>query len=145
MAVRMKAHMENAMQVARFLEKNPRAESVIYPELESHPQHKIHKKQAKGMSGMVSFYLKGGLEESREFLANLKIFTLAESLGGYESLAELPAIMTHASVPIEDRIKLGIGDNLIRLSVGIEDVDDLVQDIDQALRKAIPKLPKESV
>lgn len=144
MAVRMKAHMANAMQVARFLEKNPRVESVIYPELETHPQHKIHKKQAKGMSGMVSFYLRGGLEESREFLANLKIFTLAESLGGYESLAELPAIMTHASVPLEDRIKLGIGDNLVRLSVGIEDVDDLVQDIDQALKKAIPKPPKES-
>lgn len=145
MAVRMRTHMENALQVARFLEKNPRVQSVIYPELESHPQHKVHKKQAKGMSGMMSFYLQGGLDESRDFLANLKIFTLAESLGGYESLAELPAIMTHASVPLEDRIKLGIGDNLIRLSVGIEDVDDLVQDIDQALKKAIPKLPKEAL
>ncbi|VDK42137.1 unnamed protein product [Anisakis simplex] len=135
--LRMKAHMHNAIQVARFLEGNARVENVIYPELESHPQHKIHKKQAKGMSGMVSFYIRGGLEESREFLSNLKIFTLAESLGGYESLAELPAIMTHASVPYEHRLKLGIGDNLIRLSVGIEDVDDLIQDIDQALKKAV--------
>ncbi|VDM47878.1 unnamed protein product [Toxocara canis] len=145
MHLRMKAHMENATQVARFLESNPRVLRVLYPELESHPQHKVHKKQAKGMSGMVSFYLRGGLEESREFLANLKIFTLAESLGGFESLAELPAIMTHASVPPEDRSKLGITDNLIRLSVGIEDVDDLIQDLDQALKKGIPKLPKESL
>uniref|UniRef100_A0A0M3HWS6 cystathionine gamma-lyase n=1 Tax=Ascaris lumbricoides TaxID=6252 RepID=A0A0M3HWS6_ASCLU len=140
MHLRMRAHMENATQVARFLESNPRVETVLYPELESHPQHKIHKKQAKGMSGMVSFYLKGGLEESREFLSNLKIFTLAESLGGYESLAELPAVMTHASVPLENRIKLGITDSLIRLSVGIEDVDDLIQDLDQALKKAVCEL-----
>lgn len=139
--VRMQAHMANATQIAVFLESNPRVEKVLYPELESHPQHELHKKQAKGMSGMMSFYLKGGLEESEEFLANLKIFTLAESLGGFESLAELPAKMTHASVPAEDRLKLGIGDNLIRLSVGIEDVDDLIQDLDQALKKAILKIP----
>lgn len=89
------------------------------------------------MSGMISFYLKGGIEESRTFLSSLKIFTLAESLGGYESLAELPAIMTHASVPEEDRIKLRITDNLIRISVGVEDLDDLIQDLDQALKAAV--------
>ncbi|VDK83094.1 unnamed protein product [Onchocerca ochengi] len=139
--VRMQAHMANALQIATFLESNPRIERVLYPELQSHPQHEIHKKQTKGMSGMMSFYLKGGLEESEEFLSSLKIFTLAESLGGFESLAELPAAMTHASVPAEDRIKLGIGDNLIRISVGIEDAEDLIQDLDQALKKAIPKIP----
>lgn len=139
--VRMKAHMENALQIAQFLENNPRIEKVLYPELRSHPQYHIHKKQTKGMSGMMSFYIRGGLEQSREFLSSLKIFMLAESLGGYESLAELPAIMTHASVPLDDRIKLGIGDNLIRISVGIEDVEDLIQDLDQALRKAIPNVP----
>jgi len=139
--VRMRAHMANALAVARFLEANPRVESVLYPELESHPQHAVHRKQTKGMSGMVSFYLRGELDQSRAFLSNLKIFTLAESLGGYESLAELPAVMTHASVPAEDRLKLRITDNLIRISVGIEDVDDLIADLDQALKKAIPKLP----
>ncbi|VDN90526.1 unnamed protein product [Brugia pahangi] len=135
--VRMQAHMANAMQIATFLESNPRIERVFYPELQSHPQHEIHRKQTKGMSGMISFYLRGGLEESQEFLSSLKIFILAESLGGFESLAELPAAMTHASVPIEDRIKLGISDNLIRISVGIENVEDLIQDLDQALKKAV--------
>ncbi|VIO93360.1 cystathionine gamma-lyase, putative [Brugia malayi] len=139
--VRMQAHMANAMQIATFLESNPRIERVFYPELQSHPQHEIHRKQTKGMSGMISFYLRGGLEESQEFLSSLKIFILAESLGGFESLAELPAAMTHASVPIEDRIKLGIRDNLIRISVGIENVEDLIEDLDQALKKAIPKIP----
>nr|CRZ22677.1 Bm7629 [Brugia malayi] len=135
--VRMQAHMANAMQIATFLESNPRIERVFYPELQSHPQHEIHRKQTKGMSGMISFYLRGGLEESQEFLSSLKIFILAESLGGFESLAELPAAMTHASVPIEDRIKLGIRDNLIRISVGIENVEDLIEDLDQALKKAV--------
>ncbi|VDD96826.1 unnamed protein product [Enterobius vermicularis] len=135
--VRMRTHMENALQIAKFLEANPRVEKVLYPELESHPQHYLHKKQTKGMSGMLSFYIKGGMEESREFLANLKIFTLAESLGGFESLVELPAVMTHASVPASEREKLGITDNLIRVSVGIEDVEDLIQDLDQALKKVI--------
>jgi len=139
--VRMRAHMSNAVAVARFLESNARVARVLYPELESHPQHHVHRKQTKGMSGMVSFYLKGQLQQSRAFLSNLKIFTLAESLGGYESLAELPAVMTHASVPAEERAKLLITDNLIRISVGIEDVDDLIADLDQALKKAIPKIP----
>lgn len=135
--VRMRAHYENALAVAQYLENNERVERVLYPALPSHPQHKIHKSQTKGMSGMMSFYLKGGLEESRTFLSSLKIFTLAESLGGYESLAELPSIMTHASVPPEERRKLSITDNLIRLSVGIEDLDDLIADLDQALKAAV--------
>uniref|UniRef100_A0A914C7W0 cystathionine gamma-lyase n=1 Tax=Acrobeloides nanus TaxID=290746 RepID=A0A914C7W0_9BILA len=138
--LRMKTHMENAMAVSKWLEENARVERVLYPQLESHPQHKIHMKQARGMSGMLSFYLRGGLEESRKFLSNLKIFILAESLGGYESLAELPSVMTHASVPAEDRAALGITDNLIRLSVGCEDKEDLIADLDQALKAAIPKL-----
>ncbi|KAI6196906.1 Gamma-cystathionase [Aphelenchoides besseyi] len=135
--LRMRAHMENGLAVAQFLESNSRVERVLYPELESHPQHKIHKKQARGMSGMISFYIRGGLEESRNFLASLKIFTLAESLGGYESLAELPSVMTHASVPADERARIGITDNLIRISVGIEDKEDLIADLDAALKKSI--------
>ncbi|ETN69126.1 Cys/Met metabolism PLP-dependent enzyme [Necator americanus] len=135
--LRMKAHYQNALAVAKYLEGSERVEKVLYPALPSHPQHKIHLAQTKGMSGMMSFYLKGGLEESRTFLSSLKIFTLAESLGGYESLAELPSIMTHASVPPEERKKLKITDNLIRLSVGVEDQDDLIADLDQALKAAV--------
>jgi cystathionine gamma-lyase len=136
--LRMRTHMDNALAVAHWLEANPLVERVLYPELESHPQHAIHKKQSKGMSGMVSFYLRGGLEESRTFLSSLKVFILAESLGGYESLAELPSVMTHASVPAEDRAILGITDNLIRLSVGCEEKEDLIKDLDNALKAAIP-------
>lgn len=135
--LRMRQHMENAMAIAKWLEADSRVEKVLYPELESHPQHKVHKKQTNGMSGMISFYLRGGLEESQQFLSNLNIFMLAESLGGYESLAELPSIMTHASVPPNVRRELGIGDNLIRLSVGCEDKADLLADLDQALKAAI--------
>lgn len=133
--LRMKAHYENALRVAQYLEAHPCVDKVMYPALPSHPQHEIHKKQTKGMSGMMSFYLKGTLDETIQFLKNLKVFTLAESLGGFESLAEHPALMTHASVPADERAKLGIGDNLIRLSVGVEDVDDLISDLDQAFKK----------
>lgn len=133
----MRQHSENGLAVAKWLESNSRVTKVLYPELESHPQHTIHKSQTKGMSGIVSFYLRGGMNESRSFLSSLKIFTLAESLGGYESLAELPSVMTHASVPQETRERLGITDNLIRLSVGCEDKDDLIGDLDQALRVAV--------
>uniref|UniRef100_A0AC35TV93 Cystathionine gamma-lyase n=1 Tax=Rhabditophanes sp. KR3021 TaxID=114890 RepID=A0AC35TV93_9BILA len=140
--LRMKCHGENGLAVAKYLEANPRVVKVLYPGLASHPQHDIHKKQTRGrgMSGMISFYLKGELEESNTFLSSLKVFTLAESLGGYESLAELPSVMTHASVPAEEREVLGISDSLIRISVGCEDVEDLIADIEQALRNAIPSL-----
>ncbi|GMS84110.1 hypothetical protein PENTCL1PPCAC_6285 [Pristionchus entomophagus] len=138
--LRMKAHYENALAVAQYLEKNERVDKVLYPALPSHPHHEVHKKQTKGMSGMISFYLKGGLEESQKFFKAIKVFTLAESLGGYESLAELPSVMTHASVPEEDRAKLGITDNLIRLSVGIEDKEDLIADLENALKAAVPSI-----
>ncbi|XP_052818903.1 cystathionine gamma-lyase-like [Mya arenaria] len=136
--IRMKEHMKNGLAVANFLEADPRVEKVIHPGLKSHPQYELAKKQMIGYSGMVSFYIKGGLDQASTFLKNLKVFTLAESLGGFESLAELPSIMTHASVPPEDRVKLGISDNLIRLSVGIEDEQDLVKDVEQALKAAVP-------
>eukprot|EP01111_Echinosteliopsis_oligospora_P004819 TRINITY_DN1789_c0_g2_i2.p1 TRINITY_DN1789_c0_g2~~TRINITY_DN1789_c0_g2_i2.p1 ORF type:complete len:429 (+),score=105.99 TRINITY_DN1789_c0_g2_i2:118-1287(+) len=131
--VRMREHERSATKVAVHLEAHPLVSRVIYPGLKSHPQHELAKKQMHGFGGMVSFYLKGGLSESRKFLENIKIFALAESLGGVESLIELPSVMTHASVPAEEREKLGISDSLIRLSVGIEDVEDLIKDIDQAL------------
>ncbi|CAD5215159.1 unnamed protein product [Bursaphelenchus xylophilus] len=135
--LRMKTHFENGLAIAQWLEKDSRVEKVLYPELPSHPQYKIHKSQARGMSGMLSFYIKGGLEEAKTFLSNLKLFTLAESLGGYESLAELPAVMTHASVPKEERDKIGLSDNLVRLSAGVEDKEDLINDLDQALKAAL--------
>ncbi|KAK3584814.1 hypothetical protein CHS0354_006231 [Potamilus streckersoni] len=135
--LRMKEHMKNGLAVAKFLEENPRVEKVIHPGLKSHPQHELAMKQMKGFSGMVTFYLKGGLKESREFLKNLKVFTLAESLGGYESLVELPSLMTHASVPPNEREQLQISDSLVRLSVGIEDEEDLIEDLDQALKAAV--------
>eukprot|EP00761_Pharyngomonas_kirbyi_P011672 gb/GECH01011698.1/.p1 GENE.gb/GECH01011698.1/~~gb/GECH01011698.1/.p1 ORF type:complete len:394 (+),score=83.69 gb/GECH01011698.1/:1-1182(+) len=131
--VRMRQHVENAMAVARALESHANVERVIYPGLESHPQHDIAKKQTRAFGGMVTVILKGGESEARTFLENVRVFTLAESLGGVESLAEHPAIMTHASVPPERRKELGISDSLIRLSVGIEDTDDLVNDVTNAL------------
>lgn len=132
--VRMERHCANAMAVARHLEAHPKVERVIYPGLESHPQHAVAKKQMRrGFGGMVTIYLKGGLAESRAMLEKVRIFALAESLGGVESLIEHPAIMTHASVPADQRAKLGIADNLIRLSVGIEDVADLIADLDRAI------------
>lgn len=132
--VRMERHCANAMAVARHLEQHLKVERVIYPGLESHPQHAVAKKQMRrGFGGMVTIYLKGGLAESRAMLEKVRIFALAESLGGVESLIEHPAIMTHASVPADQRAKLGIADNLIRLSVGIEDVADLIADLDRAI------------
>ena len=131
--VRMEQHQKNAFAVARFLEAHEKVERVLYPGLQSHPQHEIAKKQQTGYGGMVTFFIKGGLESSRTFLENLKLFALAESLGGVESLAEHPAIMTHASIPLERRIKIGLTDNLIRLSVGIESEEDIIKDIKNAL------------
>jgi len=131
--VRMKQHEKNAKIIAEFLQGSDKVQHVCYPGLASHPQHELAKKQQTGFGGMITFWLKGGLTQSRQFLEALKIFALAESLGGVESLAEHPAIMTHASVPAEERDKLGISDNLVRLSVGIEDVEDLLEDIKGAL------------
>lgn len=132
LAVRMKAHEQNAIKIADFLEAHPKVERVIYPGLKSHPQYELAKKQMKGSGGMITFFLKGGIAESRAFLENLKLFSLAESLGGVESLVDHPAIMTHASIPKPLREQLGIFDNLIRLSVGIEDSDDLMKDLEKA-------------
>ena len=133
LSVRMRAHEENAINIADFLIEHPNVEKVIYPGLKSHPQHELAKSQMNGFGGMLSLYIKGGLSESNKFLKQLSLFTLAESLGGVESLIEHPAIMTHASVPVKERNELGITDNFIRISVGIEDVDDLKADLKQAL------------
>lgn len=132
--VRMERHAQNAMEIARFLEKHPRVERVIYPGLESHPQHALARRQMSGFGGMITFFMKGGLSDAQRFLENVRIFALAESLGGVESLIEHPAIMTHASIPAENRKKLGISDTMVRISVGIEDVADLKDDLDQALK-----------
>eukprot|EP01119_Soliformovum_irregulare_P003820 TRINITY_DN14877_c1_g1_i1.p1 TRINITY_DN14877_c1_g1~~TRINITY_DN14877_c1_g1_i1.p1 ORF type:complete len:393 (-),score=114.86 TRINITY_DN14877_c1_g1_i1:62-1240(-) len=131
--VRMREHQKNAFAVARLLESSPKVEKVLYPGLPSHPQHELAKKQQSGFGGMITVYLKGDLNSARVFLEKLKIFALAESLGGVESLAEHPAIMTHASVAPEHRAALGISDTLVRLSVGIEDEQDLLNDIQSAL------------
>ena len=117
----------------KFLESHSKVSKVMYPGLKSHPQHRLAKKQMKGFGGMITFVIKGELKEAKKFLKKLNIFSLAESLGGVESLVEHPAIMTHASIPKEEREKLGVDDTLIRVSVGIEGVDDLINDLDQAL------------
>lgn len=135
LAVRMEAHQKNAMAVAKYLEKHPAIEKVMYPGLESHPQHKLAKEQMNGFGGMVSFVLKGGLESARQFLGTTKLFALAESLGGVESLVCHPVSMTHGSIPKEERDARGVVDALVRLSVGIEDVDDLIQDLEAGLSK----------
>jgi len=133
LAVRMERHQKNAVAVAKHLEAHEMVLKVIYPGLKSHPQHDLVNKQCTGYSGMISFEIKGDLETAKVFLRTVKMFCLAESLGGIESLIEHPAIMTHASVEPEDRKKLGISDTFIRLSVGIEDLDDLIEDVDKAL------------
>lgn len=135
LAVRMERHAQNAQGIANWLEGHPRVDRVIYPGLPSHPGHALAKRQGRGFGGMLTFFLKGDLEDSRRFLSSVKLFTLAESLGGVESLIEHPAIMTHASVPSDIRRQIGIHDNLIRVSVGIENVDDLISDLEQALGK----------
>jgi cystathionine gamma-lyase len=134
LGVRMQRHAENAQQVAEFLEKHPRVQKVVYPGLESHPQHELAATQMSGFGGMITFYLDGDIEAARTVLERVKLFALAESLGGVESLIEHPAIMTHASVPKEVRESIGLYDNLIRLSVGIEDVKDLIDDLRSALQ-----------
>ena len=131
--VRMKAHCDSALAVARYLEAHPKIERVYYPGLTSHPQHALATTQMHGYGGMVTAVLKGGLEPARAFLERCRLFSLAESLGGVESLIEHPAIMTHASIPPEVRAEIGIEDGLVRLSVGIEDLNDLLTDLEQAL------------
>jgi cystathionine gamma-lyase len=131
--VRMERHCVSAARIASWLEKDERVDSVLYPGLPSHPQHEVAKKQMDDFGGIVTFFIKGDLENVRRFLERCQVFSLAESLGGVESLVDHPAIMTHASVPAEERAKLGISDQLIRLSVGIESLDDLIADLDQAL------------
>lgn len=134
LGIRMQRHCENAMELARWLEKQSVVEKIFYPGLASHPQHDIAKRQMKsGFGGMISMVLKGGLPQATAFLKAVRIFTLAESLGGIESLIEHPAIMTHASIPEPQREKMGIDDGLVRLSVGIEDISDLRADLEQAL------------
>jgi len=135
--LRMKAHSENALRVAQFLEGHPKVERVIYPGLASHPQHAIAAQQMRMFGGMITFFVKGGLEQARTFLENVKLFALAESLGCVEGLVEHPALMTHASVPAEKRQELGISDTLVRLSVGVEHIDDILDDLTQALDKIV--------
>uniref|UniRef100_UPI00358DF344 cystathionine gamma-lyase isoform X1 n=1 Tax=Myxine glutinosa TaxID=7769 RepID=UPI00358DF344 len=134
--LRMKQHQASGLAVAKFLSTHRHVQKVLHPAFEDHPQYEISARQTSGSSGMLSLYLKGGLKQANAFLSNLKIFTLAESLGGYESLAEHPAIMTHASVPEAEREALGITDSLVRLSVGLEDEADLIADLDNALNVA---------
>ena len=135
--VRMDRHQDNAFKIAKFLESHKGVKKVIYPGLKSHPGHNLMKKNASGFGGMISFYLKGGMKESNRFLKKIKLFSLAESLGGVESLVEQPATMTHASIPKKVRESIGIEDGLVRLSVGIENIDDLINDLDSAIKYAI--------
>ena len=134
LAVRMERHCENALAIAKHFESHKEISEVIYPGLLNHPQHDLASKQMKGYGGIISMNIKGGLEKSKSFLERTKIFALAESLGGVESLIEHPALMTHASLPKDRREMIGISDGLVRLSVGLESLDDLVEDIEQALK-----------
>ncbi len=136
LAVRMDRHCDNAMALAEHLSGHSKIEKVLYPGLSSHPQHDVAQRQMKKAGGMISFEIKGGLEASRRLLTGMKVFTLAESLGGVESLIEHPAIMTHASIPREIREARGLNDGLVRISVGIEHLDDLRGDLDEALDRA---------
>jgi len=134
LALRMRQSSESALRIAGWLEKHSRVSKVLYPGLASHPQHQLAKRQMQnGFSGIVTFFVKGGLGEAKHFLERCRLFTIAESLGGVESLVDHPGLMTHASIPPEKRRELGIDDSLIRLSVGVEDVEDLLADLEQAL------------
>lgn len=132
--LRMAAAEKSALVLAQMLEKHDKVEKILYPGLPSHPNYEIGLQQTTGFSGMITFWVKGGIDQARQFLENVKVFALAESLGGVESLVDHPVIMTHASVPAEERKKLGISDTLIRLSVGVEDVNDLLEDVTNALK-----------
>ena len=132
----MERHQKSAAEIARWLEQHSGVASVLYPGLESHPQHALAARQMTGGGGIVTFFINGTIENARRFLEATRLFALAESLGGVESLVDHPAIMTHASVPESRRAELGISDQLIRLSVGIEATDDLIGDLDMALAAA---------
>lgn len=131
--LRMERHCHNGEKIAHFLRSHPKVEKVYWPGFEDHPNHHIAKKQMRGFGGMISFVVKGNIEETFRIASSVKVFSLAESLGGVESLINHPATMTHASIPKEEREKAGVVDNLIRLSVGVEDVEDLIEDLKQAL------------
>lgn len=133
--LRMQRHAENAMQVAKFLEGHPRVERVNYPGLKSHPQHDIAKKQMSGYSGMLSFEVKGGVEAGQRLMNSVRLMSLAVSLGSVDTLIQHPASMTHAVMPKETRVRLGITDGLVRISVGIEDAEDIIADLEQGLEK----------
>jgi len=135
--LRMERHSSNGMAVARFLEKHPKVAWVKYPGIESHPQHEIAKRQMSGYSGMITFELKGGLESGRKLMNSVRLCSLAESLGAVETMITHPATMTHAEVPTEERIKRGLTDGLVRISVGIEDIEDIIADLKQALDKVV--------
>jgi cystathionine gamma-lyase len=137
LVVRMERHAQGALTIARWLEAHPQVERVHYPGLPSHAQHELARRQMRGFGGMISFVLRGGLPAARAFLESVRVFACAESLGGVESLIELPAIMTHASIPAEQRAALGIADGLIRASVGIEHVDDLIEDLERGFAAAL--------
>ncbi|MGA0588038.1 cystathionine gamma-synthase [Dyella sp. KRB-257] len=142
--LRMKAHCESALELAKWLEKHPAIERVIYPGLKSHPQHALAKRQMDGFGGIISVQVKGGLKKARKMLERCELFALAESLGGVESLIEHPAIMTHASVPAANRKRLGISDGLVRLSVGVENIEDLYLELSRALAStAVPKITRK--
>jgi cystathionine beta-lyase/cystathionine gamma-synthase len=136
LALRMDRHNSNALAIARFLESHSAVERVFYPGLASHPQHALAKRQMSGFGGMVSFELRGGVEAGNRFAMSTRLFTLAESLGGVESLVETPPSMTHASIPAEARRAAGLADGLVRLSVGVEHIADLLADVEQALAVA---------
>jgi cystathionine gamma-lyase len=135
LALRMEKHNKNALQIAEYLQDHPKVIKVIYPGLKSHPQHILASRQTTGFGGMISFEIAGSREQAKIFSKSLKLFSLAESLGGVESLIELPASMTHASLALSERKKIGIFDSLIRMSVGIEDIKDLINDVAQGLKK----------
>ena len=134
--VRMERHAQNAMRLATFLQEHPQVERVTYPGLTSYPQHALACRQMRGFGGMLTFVIRGGLEAARALLKSVRIFACAESLGGVESLIEHPAIMTHASVPKETRDHLGIADGFIRVSCGIENVEDLIADLERGFAAA---------
>jgi cystathionine beta-lyase/cystathionine gamma-synthase len=131
----MERHCTNALALAEWLAEHPRVDRVLYPGLRSHPQHELASRQMRAFGGMITAILKGDLEYTRRVLERCRTFSLAESLGGVESLIEHPAIMTHASVPALQRQQLGISDSLVRISVGVEDLEDLRADLDHALKE----------